>query len=93
MNRGIRLIPAIFGLIGIVLLVICGISIKKNSDFLKKPHQATAVITSVYERYDSSDGSTSKDVFVSYIAGNMEYSERTNFTTSGMKKGDTLKIY
>ena len=92
MSRGIRLIPIIFGIIGIVFIVVCVLVTNNNNEFMKTAIETTGKITDVYVSRDS-DGDTTRDVYVAFEVNGEEYSGHSSYSSSGMREGQDITIY
>ena len=86
------MIPIIFGIIGIVFIVVCALVTSNNNKFMKTAIETTGKITDVYVSRDT-DGDTNRDVYVAFEVNGEEYSGHSSYSSSGMREGQDIKIY
>lgn len=79
--------PMIFGIIGLIALVICIIYYNYQKNFYENAKSTTAVITGF-----RSDGD-STTALVTYQVDGQSYTSRLNYYSSTMKRGQEMTVY
>lgn len=82
----------IFAIIGITLIVVGSVWLAKAESFKKNAVETEAAITEI-EIYEDSDGDTQYNVLVGFRADDMKVEGSLGYHVSGMKKGQTVKIF
>ena len=82
----------IFAIIGVALIMAGIICLAKSENFKKNAVETEATITEI-ELYEDSDGDTKYNVLVKFYAGDAEVQGSLGYHVSGMKRGQTVKIF
>jgi len=82
----------IFAVVGIALIVAGTVWLVQSENFKKKAVQTEATITEI-ETYEDSDGETQYNVLVEFYADDVKVEGDLGLHVSGMKKGQTVKIF
>lgn len=84
----------IFLVVGIALFIGGGVFYAINRSFYKDAEKTKAIITDIQRVASGSSNKTSHEVYVAYVANDMEiFDVKLGYYTSGMKVGDVIDVY
>lgn len=88
----LKILGAIFSLIGLAIIIFGINIIIANNEFMKTAELTEGIITDI-ESYRDSDGDRHYIVYVQYEVEGRSYEDSSRFYSSNMRKGDDIKVY
>lgn len=82
----------IFAVVGVALIIVGTVLIIQSENFKKNAAQTEATIVEI-ETYEDSDDETHYNVLVEFYAGDVKVEGDLGYHVSGMKKGQTVKVF
>ncbi len=92
MFKAEKLVPTIFGIVGIILIIVA-FGILYSHESTKDEYATTKATITRIEPYRDRDGDTSYDVYVKYTVDGKEYESYLYYYSSSMSVGDVETVY